>query len=665
MIQSTWSPYRTFSNYQYAGSWQTYYQGVTYTGIAYGQAPIQDDWNEFANFMATVPGGQQYYGNDCSGFLSICWRLPARYTTSGFESNLGVYWESLGVIGSAASASYSMSEGDAFNSPNNHCVIFVSRGTTGVTTWEQTPDNAQQRTRTFTELATYRPIRRKQLSGTTPTVRTDSATSTTTSSAILHGTIISDGGSAIIRRQFGWGTDPITHSDAILDADISVSGNAFYATLSGLQPNTTYYFSAWAKNGVGWGNGNILSFTTANLPQDPTPFSKQSPSNGSGVTSRNVTLEWESSTDPGGGSITYDVTLNTRNDVLVKSWQGVTGTSVSHTIPNTWGSDYYWQVFAKNSSGSVREADGGNWHHFWANLPPGSMQFSASAYTVNENGGTVTITVPRTGGSHGAASVNYATSNGTATAGSDYTDRSGTLNWEDGDAASKTFTVPISDDAVTEGNETFTVNLSGATGASLGSPASTTVTIVDNDISISGYVRTPGGTALSGATMNGLPGNPTTGSSGYYSCSMASGWSGAATPTMTGFAFNLSSRSYSSVSASLTDQDYTGYGPTDSDGDGQTDLSEYVSGTDATDAGSTFALDLDHTENPPLGIVLSWDTVEGRVYTLRNITNLLNGGFWSNVTGFVEKPGTGSEMTYTNQTPGPTEFYRVILRRTE
>ena len=52
---------------------------------------------------------------------------------------------------------------------------------------------------------------------------------------------------------------------------------------------------------------------------------------------------------------------------------------------------------------------------------PGTLQFNSSTYSVNENGASVTITATRTGGSSGAASVNYATSNGTATAGSDYT----------------------------------------------------------------------------------------------------------------------------------------------------------------------------------------------------------------------------------------------------
>jgi len=111
----------------------------------------------------------------------------------------------------------------------------------------------------------------------------------------------------------------------------------------------------------------------------------------------------------------------------------------------------------------------------------GTLQLSSATYSVNENAGPVTITVTRTGGNTGAASVNYATSNGTATAGSDYTSASGTLNWADGDSADKTFTVSITNDPDTEGNENFNVTLSGATGASLGTPSSATVTIVDDD----------------------------------------------------------------------------------------------------------------------------------------------------------------------------------------
>ena len=113
---------------------------------------------------------------------------------------------------------------------------------------------------------------------------------------------------------------------------------------------------------------------------------------------------------------------------------------------------------------------------------PGTLQFSSSTYSINENGASVTITITRTGGSSGAVGVSYSTSNGTATAGSDYTSTSGTLNWADGDTADKTFTVNIADDGAVEGNETFDTALSSPTGgASLGTPSTATATIVDND----------------------------------------------------------------------------------------------------------------------------------------------------------------------------------------
>src|SRR5262249_45694084 len=112
---------------------------------------------------------------------------------------------------------------------------------------------------------------------------------------------------------------------------------------------------------------------------------------------------------------------------------------------------------------------------------PGILQFSTAAFTVNENQGTATITVTRTGGSNVPVSVSYATSNGTATAGSDYAAASGTLNFAAGET-SKTFTVSITDDTAVESNETINLTLSAPTsGATLGSQNTATLTIVDND----------------------------------------------------------------------------------------------------------------------------------------------------------------------------------------
>ena len=90
----------------------------------------------------------------------------------------------------------------------------------------------------------------------------------------------------------------------------------------------------------------------------------------------------------------------------------------------------------------------------------------------------MTMTVNRTGGSRGAVSVAYATSNGTAIAGTDFTAAAGTLQWASGDATSKSFSVAISNASPYTGSKAFTVALSGETGgATLSSPSSATVTI--------------------------------------------------------------------------------------------------------------------------------------------------------------------------------------------
>jgi endoglucanase len=94
--------------------------------------------------------------------------------------------------------------------------------------------------------------------------------------------------------------------------------------------------------------------------------------------------------------------------------------------------------------------------------------------------------VNRTGGSSGAVTVAYATVNGTAVAGTAYTAASGTLSWASGDATAKTFAVTISSSPAFSGVDTFTVQLSGATGgATLATPTTATVSITGSSVASS------------------------------------------------------------------------------------------------------------------------------------------------------------------------------------
>jgi hypothetical protein len=112
---------------------------------------------------------------------------------------------------------------------------------------------------------------------------------------------------------------------------------------------------------------------------------------------------------------------------------------------------------------------------------PGRIVLSSATYSVDETGGAATITIRRVGGSDGDASVSYATSNGSAQAGSDYTAASGTKSWSDGQVGDRTFTIPITDDGEVEGPETVNIALSNPSGAALGSPSSAVLTIVDDE----------------------------------------------------------------------------------------------------------------------------------------------------------------------------------------
>jgi len=115
-----------------------------------------------------------------------------------------------------------------------------------------------------------------------------------------------------------------------------------------------------------------------------------------------------------------------------------------------------------------------------------AIAFSAPTYTVAENGGAAVITVTRSGGLAGQVTVDFMTSDGTATAGSDYTasvPNPRTLTFAPG-VRSQTVSIPIRDDTIAECSETVNltlVNVQGGTPAACLGLAAATLTITDND----------------------------------------------------------------------------------------------------------------------------------------------------------------------------------------
>lgn len=177
---------------------------------------------------------------------------------------------------------------------------------------------------------------------------------------------------------------------------------------------------------------------------------------GSDYTAVSITVSWTA-----GDAAIKTVSVPILDDRLVEGTETVT-LSLSAVTGDTIGTD---------STATLSITD----------YEQGTVQFSSATFSVAETVGTAAITVSRTSGSDGSVTVNYATVNGSAASPAFFTAATGTLTFAEGDL-SKTISIPIIDNTLGQANKTFTVNLSAVTGgALLGTQASTTVTIVNDD----------------------------------------------------------------------------------------------------------------------------------------------------------------------------------------
>jgi uncharacterized delta-60 repeat protein len=110
-----------------------------------------------------------------------------------------------------------------------------------------------------------------------------------------------------------------------------------------------------------------------------------------------------------------------------------------------------------------------------------SFAWRFSAPSVAENAGSLRLEVIRQGSAAGVASVDFATANGSATTGVDFTSASGTLNWAAGEGGSKFISVPLSNNSTADGNRTFSITLTNPSGGVISGPASITATILDDE----------------------------------------------------------------------------------------------------------------------------------------------------------------------------------------
>ncbi len=230
----------------------------------------------------------------------------------------------------------------------------------------------------------------------------------------------------------------------------------------------------------GWGNPSVhtMEFYDFNNPTlNPTlgydvgPF-KVLDGAMSGGYGNSVMPHVRASGSVGSAQIGYTVYFGTNVSSLRTIASNLTQTTCSPGLL-AFNTTYYWQVVASNAVGSVT---GAVWQ-FTTALD--EVRFASASYSVAENGNSALISVLRENPAGGPVSVHYATTNGTATAGADYTAVSGTLNFPAG-VLSTNFSVPIINDSLSENNETVLLSLSQVTpNVFLGSNA--VLTIMDDD----------------------------------------------------------------------------------------------------------------------------------------------------------------------------------------
>ena len=212
---------------------------------------------------------------------------------------------------------------------------------------------------------------------------------------------------------------------------------------------------------------------------DPVAFDAFVTDNGV-PTSGTLTLAWSTPTGPGGARATF----SNPNSAATSATFPAPGNYVLRLTANDG-------QLATNDDVAVEvESAGPQLRIGDASVVEGNSATTSAVFTVE--------LLAATGGS---VSVGYATANGTASAGSDYQARSGSLSFS-GATTTRTVTVPVIGDTVVEAVETFRVNLSGASGATI-DVGSGTGLIVDDDVppapTVSSFTPTkgPAGTVVS------------------------------------------------------------------------------------------------------------------------------------------------------------------------
>ena len=240
-----------------------------------------------------------------------------------------------------------------------------------------------------------------------------------------------------------------------------------------------------AKNGD---KGDYIRVITAATPDITVDFNASSSSGAESTSSANLRVDLSSASS---SAVTVDYTVTgtatgsgtdftLANGTLTISAGDTSGTITIASIINDTLDEANETVIVtlSNAVGATLGSD--DEHTYTITDNDATPSLSIADVSGNETAGNRQFTVTLSAASGRDVTVNYATSNGTATAGADYTATSGSLTIAAG-ATTATFNVGVLADSIDEANETATLTLSGVSSTATISDATATLTITDDD----------------------------------------------------------------------------------------------------------------------------------------------------------------------------------------
>jgi len=312
-----------------------------------------------------------------------------------------------------------------------------------------------------------------------PTVVTNLATSVTTTSALLSGSVTADGAASVTGRGVVYSTSnssPSLGGSNVTQAANGSGTGTFSATISGLTPGSRYYVRAYATNAVGTSYGAVVSFTTA-------------PALTSSGSQTNVSCN---------GSSTGQASVSMTGGVAPYSYDWTPGT------PTGDGTTSVTNLIAGTYTVTVTDASGATLQRAFTITQPAALTATTTQINASTAGGTdgsATLTV-----SGGAPSYTYTWNPNVSTTATAANLRAGTYTATATDAYGCTIT------------RTFTITQPTVTAAPV-------VTTPANGSLLNNRLPTYSGTAPAGSTVtvyvNGTGLGTTTATGGSFSFSQS------------------------------------------------------------------------------------------------------------------------------------------------